>query len=71
MLNNDLFSSYDLLPNTWDEMYNNDSKIRTQYDIINSYLQSTSPEVLFKKEELLTINKQIDENNIKKNLTYQ
>jgi uncharacterized circularly permuted ATP-grasp superfamily protein len=52
MLNNDLFSSYDLLPNTWDEMYNNDSKIRTQYDIINSYLQSTSPEVLFKKEEL-------------------
>lgn len=52
MLNNDLFSSYDLLPNTWDEMYNNDSKIRTQYNIINSYLQSTSPEVLFKKEEL-------------------
>lgn len=52
MLNNDLFSSYDLLPNTWDEMYNNDSKIRTQYNIINFYLQSTSPEVLFKKEEL-------------------
>ncbi|WP_298237419.1 circularly permuted type 2 ATP-grasp protein [uncultured Algibacter sp.] len=52
MVNNNLFSSYELLPSTWDEMYKNDSKIRTQYDIINSYLLSTSPEVLFKKEEL-------------------
>ena len=52
MVNDNLFSSYELVPNTWDEMYNNDSKIRTQYDIINSYLRSTSPEVLFKKEEL-------------------
>ena len=52
MTNNNLFSSYDLLPNTWDEMYNNNSNIRSQYDIINEYLRSTSPEVLFKKEEL-------------------
>ena len=52
MNNKHLFSSYDLLPNTWDEMYNIDSDIRSQYDIINEYLRSSSPEVLFKKEEL-------------------
>ncbi len=52
MNNKHLFSSYDLLPNTWDEMYSIDSNIRTQYDIINEYLRSTSPEILFKKEEL-------------------
>ena len=52
MANDDLFSSYDLLPNTWDEMYNNPSDIRSQYKIINEYLKSTSPEMLFKKEEL-------------------
>ncbi|WP_298342045.1 circularly permuted type 2 ATP-grasp protein [uncultured Algibacter sp.] len=52
MTNDNLFSSYDLLPNTWDEMYSSDSNIRSQYNIINEYLKSTSPEVLFKKEEL-------------------
>lgn len=52
MTNNNLFSSYDLLPNTWDEMYNNPSDIRHQYHVINEYLRNTSPEVLFKKEEL-------------------
>ncbi|WP_345190144.1 circularly permuted type 2 ATP-grasp protein [Algibacter agarivorans] len=52
MNNKHLFSSYDLLPNTWDEMYSIDSDIRSQYDIINEYLRSTSPEILFKKEEL-------------------
>ncbi|MFS4482273.1 circularly permuted type 2 ATP-grasp protein [Hyunsoonleella sp. 2307UL5-6] len=52
MTNNNLFSSYDLLSNTWDEMYSSDSDIRKQYKIINDYLRSTSPEVLFKKEEL-------------------
>lgn len=52
MTNDNLFSSYDLLPNTWDEMYSNPSDIRSQYNIINDYLRSTSPEVLFKKEEL-------------------
>lgn len=52
MTNDNLFSSYDLLSNTWDEMYSSDSDIRKQYKIINDYLRSTSPEVLFKKEEL-------------------
>ena len=52
MTNDNLFSSYDLLPNTWDEMYSNPSDIRSQYNIINDYLRNTSPEILFKKEEL-------------------
>lgn len=52
MTNDNLFSSYDLLSSTWDEMYSSDSDIRKQYKIINDYLRSTSPEVLFKKEEL-------------------
>uniref|UniRef100_UPI0037576D38 circularly permuted type 2 ATP-grasp protein n=1 Tax=Gaetbulibacter aestuarii TaxID=1502358 RepID=UPI0037576D38 len=41
-----------MLPETWDEMYDDRSKIRSQYDIINDYLKATSPEKLYKKEEL-------------------
>ena len=52
MTNDTLFSSYSLLPETWDEMYDDSSKIRSQYDIINSYLKATSPDNLYKKEEL-------------------
>lgn len=52
MINDSLFSSYNLLPKTWDEMYISNNDIRSQYDIINAYLKSTSPEILFKKEEL-------------------
>ncbi|GAA4279717.1 circularly permuted type 2 ATP-grasp protein [Gaetbulibacter aestuarii] len=52
MANDSLFSSYSLLPETWDEMYDDRSKIRSQYDIINDYLKATSPEKLYKKEEL-------------------
>ena len=51
-MNDNLFDSYQLLPNTWDEMYSNNDAIRSQYDIINSYLRNTSSEVIFKKEEL-------------------
>lgn len=52
MIDNSLFSSYSLLPNTWDEMYISNGNIRAQYNIINTYLKNTSPEILFKKEEL-------------------
>ncbi|WP_317132835.1 hypothetical protein [Tamlana haliotis] len=52
MTNKHLFSSYQLLPNTWDEMYSETSNIRSQYEIINDYLKSTSAKVLYKKEEL-------------------
>lgn len=52
MANDTLFSSYNLLPETWDEMYDDSSKIRSQYDIINNYLKATSPDNLYKKEEL-------------------
>lgn len=51
-MSDNLFSSYQLLPNTWDEMFSSESDIRSQYDIINSYLKNTSAEVIFKKEEL-------------------
>ena len=52
MINNALFSSYSLLPDTWDEMYSSETSIRQQYDLINSFLKNTSPEALYKKEEL-------------------
>ncbi|WP_067144668.1 circularly permuted type 2 ATP-grasp protein [Pseudotamlana agarivorans] len=52
MTNKQLFSSYQLLPNTWDEMYSDNSNIRSQYEIINDYLRNTSTKVLYKKEEL-------------------
>ncbi|MBU2949123.1 circularly permuted type 2 ATP-grasp protein [Tamlana agarivorans] len=52
MTNKQLFSSYQLLPNTWDEMYSDTSNIRSQYEIINDYLRNTSTKVLYKKEEL-------------------
>ncbi|AUS05755.1 circularly permuted type 2 ATP-grasp protein [Pseudotamlana carrageenivorans] len=52
MTNKQLFSSYQLLPNTWDEMYSDNNNIRSQYEIINDYLRNTSTKVLYKKEEL-------------------
>lgn len=52
MKHSPLFSSYDLLKDTWDEMYSSDLKLRTQYEIISSYLKHTSIEELSKKEEL-------------------
>ncbi|MEP3838681.1 MAG: circularly permuted type 2 ATP-grasp protein [Algibacter sp.] len=52
MAKTDLFSSYDLLPKTWDEMYNNSSVFRTQYEEFIRYLENTSSEKLTKKEDL-------------------
>ncbi|WP_396602123.1 circularly permuted type 2 ATP-grasp protein [Algibacter sp. R77976] len=52
MANKHLFSSYDLLPKTWDEMYNNSSAFRFQYEEFIKYLEKTSPEKLTKKEDL-------------------
>ena len=52
MKNEKQFSSYDLVANTWDEMYKNNTEIRAQYKIINTYLKSVSKEILDKKEEL-------------------
>lgn len=47
-----LFSSYNQLPNTWDEMINSQSDIRPQYEAIISSLSKISKEELTKKEEL-------------------
>lgn len=52
MKNNYLFSSYEQLPNTWDEMYDKNSETRSQYENINAYLKSVSKDMLYKKEEL-------------------
>lgn len=52
MTNKHLFSSYDLLPKTWDEMYSENSDFRTQYEEFIKYLEKTSPEKLTKKEDL-------------------
>ncbi|KAA5826306.1 circularly permuted type 2 ATP-grasp protein [Algibacter amylolyticus] len=52
MAKTDLFSSYDLLPKTWDEMYNDSSVFRTQYEEFITYLENTSSEKLTKKEDL-------------------
>ena len=46
------FTSYNLLSNTWDEMFNSDSGVRTQYGPIMEYLKDTSRDVLTQKEEL-------------------
>lgn len=47
-----LFSSYDQLTSTWDEMYSIDAQVREQYEMVIEYLKSTSKEALTKKEEL-------------------
>ncbi|MGC6432240.1 MAG: circularly permuted type 2 ATP-grasp protein [Jejuia sp.] len=52
MKHSPLFTSYDLLKDTWDEMYSNDLKLRNQYEIISGYLQNTPIEELMKKEDL-------------------
>ncbi|GAA4964739.1 circularly permuted type 2 ATP-grasp protein [Algibacter aquimarinus] len=52
MDNNHLFSSYDTLPKTWDEMYNDNAEFRSQYEGFIKYLEKTSPEKLTKKEDL-------------------
>ncbi|CAH8282589.1 putative circularly permuted ATP-grasp superfamily protein [Mariniflexile fucanivorans] len=52
MNNNHLFSSYDKLPSTWDEMYCDSQKFRAQYEGFIEYLENTSPEKLTKKEDL-------------------
>lgn len=49
---NHLFSSYDTLPKTWDEMYNENAEFRAQYEGFIKYLENTSPEKLTKKEDL-------------------
>lgn len=51
-MDNNLFSSYDKLPKTWDEMYNDSSEFRNQYEGFIKYLEKTSPEKLTKKEDL-------------------
>lgn len=52
MENYNLFSSYNQLPSTWDEMYCSYSKIRSHYEGFIEYLKNTSPDKLTKKEEL-------------------
>ncbi|MFY0713846.1 circularly permuted type 2 ATP-grasp protein [Seonamhaeicola sp. NFXS20] len=52
MVNNNLFSSYNQLPNTWDEMYNHKEIVRQPYEKITNFLKNTSSDNLFKKEEL-------------------
>ncbi|MFL1012041.1 circularly permuted type 2 ATP-grasp protein [Flavisericum labens] len=52
MKNNNLFSSYDKLPKTWDEMYNDEANFRLQYEGFVKYLEGTSAEKLTKKEDL-------------------
>lgn len=52
MDNNNLFSSYDKLPKTWDEMYNDNADFRVQYERFIEYLKNTPVEKLSKKEEL-------------------
>jgi len=49
---NILFSSYDKLPKTWDEMYNDNAEFRAQYGGFVKYLENTSPDKLTKKEDL-------------------
>lgn len=52
MDSNHLFSSYEKLPKTWDEMYCENSEFRTQYTGFVELLKNTSPEKLTKKEDL-------------------
>ncbi len=52
MKNTDLFSTYEKLPSTWDEMYSDNEEFRTQYSGFIEYLKKTSPEKLTKKEDL-------------------
>ena len=49
---NSLFSSYDKLPKTWDEMYNDSSEFRSQYEGFIKYLENTTTDKLTKKEDL-------------------
>ena len=52
MKNSDLFSTYEKLPSTWDEMYSDNEEFRSQYSGFIEYLKKTSPEKLTKKEDL-------------------
>jgi uncharacterized circularly permuted ATP-grasp superfamily protein len=52
MNNHYLFSSYEKLPSTWDEMYCENKEFRAQYEGFVAYLKKTSPEKLTKKEDL-------------------
>ena len=52
MKDNNLFSNYEKLASTWDEMYNDSAEFRSQYDGFIKYLENTSPEKLSKKEDL-------------------
>lgn len=47
----ELFHQYPLLPNTWDEMYN-DEKVRTHYQNVYASLSNIPADELSKKEEL-------------------
>lgn len=52
MKDKNLFSNYEKLASTWDEMYNDNAEFRSQYDGFIKYLENTSPEKLSKKEDL-------------------
>ncbi|WP_147676188.1 circularly permuted type 2 ATP-grasp protein [Algibacter pacificus] len=52
MKDNNLFSNYEKLASTWDEMYNDSAEFRSQYNGFIKYLENTSPEKLSKKEDL-------------------
>jgi uncharacterized circularly permuted ATP-grasp superfamily protein len=52
MKDNNLFSNYEKLASTWDEMYNDNAEFRSQYDGFIKYLENTSTEKLSKKEDL-------------------
>jgi uncharacterized circularly permuted ATP-grasp superfamily protein len=47
-----LFSNYEKLASTWDEMYNESAEFRTQYNGFIKYLENTSTNKLSKKEDL-------------------
>ncbi|MDN3666685.1 circularly permuted type 2 ATP-grasp protein [Algibacter miyuki] len=51
-MNNNLFSTYDKLASTWDEMYNDSAEFRSQYEGFIKYLENTTPEKLTIKEDL-------------------
>lgn len=52
MNNNYLFSHYNKLPKTWDEMYTDMAEFRPQYQGFVNYLKSTCSDKLSKKEDL-------------------
>jgi uncharacterized circularly permuted ATP-grasp superfamily protein len=49
---NGFSSSYDVPLHTWDEMFNEDKRVRTEYGLLMDYLNLETPDELNKKEDL-------------------